>query len=70
MDADKSNKPAHTPGLKPLDPWKMVKSKWPHSKCQKTGGTAGPRLEPKNNTTGAPVGEKKGDQKKKVEQLW
>jgi hypothetical protein len=40
MDADKSNKPAQTPGLKPPDPWKMAKSKWPHSNCQKTGGTA------------------------------
>jgi hypothetical protein len=58
MDADKSNKPAQTPDLKPPDPWKMAKSKWPKSNRQKTGGTAGPKLEPKNNNTG---GRKKGD---------
>jgi hypothetical protein len=27
MDADKSNKPTQTPGLKPPDPWKMVSLK-------------------------------------------
>jgi hypothetical protein len=65
MDGDKSNKPAHTPGLKPPDPWKMVKIKWPHSNRQKSGGTVSPRLEPKNNNTGGRKRETKLPNKRK-----
>jgi hypothetical protein len=36
MDADNSNKPAQTPGLKPLNPWKTVLSK--SSIVKKLGG--------------------------------
>jgi hypothetical protein len=57
MDADKSNKPAQTPGLKPPDPWKMAKSKWPHSNRQKTGG--GPPAPSWSRKTTTRVGEKR-----------
>jgi hypothetical protein len=58
MNADISNKPAQSPGLKHPDPWKMFKSKWPHSNRQKTGETAGAALGWKRKTTTL-VGEKR-----------